>query len=89
MIDGVLEPSPYRAHACAGKKQNRHAALLIAVVERCRPSHVYAVVARANDSALATIQAQSPDSERIEVVGGLSRDLTRSLGLKTGDIRRI
>lgn len=79
---------PASANARTGKKK-KLTAYLVAVRETREAICVYAVVAHSAEAALAFLMERTGDHGQNEVVGALSRDLSRSLGLKPGGVRRI
>ena len=70
-------------------KGEKRTAYLIAVRQRCEVVRVYAVVALSPEAALAQVSAMATDDMQVEIVGGLSRDMIRRLGLKSGEMRLI
>ncbi len=76
------------AEVKTGKKGKR-TAYLIAVRQKREALRVYAVVAPSAEAALAQVKGLTTDRMDAEVVGALSRDLTRSLGLKSGEMRLV
>ncbi|WP_244013455.1 RNA recognition motif domain-containing protein [Methylobacterium sp. J-068] len=62
---------------------------MIAVRHKRDVPRVYAVVAHSAEAALAQLNGLTIDGMGIEVVGALSRDLTRRLGLKAGEMQLI
>ncbi|MCJ2024134.1 hypothetical protein [Methylobacterium sp. J-067] len=56
---------------------------------KCEAVRVYAVVANSAEAALAQVAGLTVDGIATEVVGALLRDLTRSLGLKPGEMRLV
>lgn len=70
-------------------KREKHTAYLIAAHQRCEAVQVYAVVARSAEVALAKVSAMATDNVQFEIVGGLSRDMIRRLGLKPGQMRLV
>ena len=69
-----------------GEKRTAH---LIAVRHRREVVRVYAVVALSPKAALAQVSVMETDDMQVEVVGGLSRDMVRRLGLKSGEMRLL
>ena len=69
----------------SGKKGKR-TAYLIAVHQRRETVRVYAVLAERAEAALAEVRALATDAMEVEIVGALSRNLARQLGLKPGDM---
>ena len=70
-------------------KKGKRTAYLIAVRQKREALRVYAVVASSAEAALAQVKGLTTDRMDAEVVGALSRDLTRSLGLKSGEMRLV
>lgn len=70
-------------------QREKHTAYLIAVHQKREAVRVYAVVARSAEAALAQVRAMATDSMQLEIVGGLSRDMIRRLGLMPGQMRLI
>ncbi|MDP4006069.1 hypothetical protein [Methylobacterium sp. NEAU K] len=70
-------------------KREKHTAYLIAVHERREAVRVYAVVANWAEAALAQVGALATEDMQVEIVGALSRDMVRRLGLKPGETRMI
>ncbi|WP_342108625.1 hypothetical protein [Methylobacterium sp. SI9] len=71
-----------------GRKEKR-TAYLIAVHQKRATVRVYAVLAASVETALTEVRALATDDTDVEVVGALSRDLARQLGLKPGEIRLV
>ncbi|WCS27896.1 hypothetical protein LOK46_14050 [Methylobacterium sp. NMS14P] len=72
-----------------GGKKGKRTAYLVAVRRKREAIRVYAVVATSAEAALAHVDVLTEDGMETEVVGALSRDLTRSLGLKPGEMRLV
>ncbi len=72
-----------------GGKKGKRTAYLVAVRRKREATRVYAEVATSAESALAQVDGLTVDGMQTEVVGALSRDLTRSLGLKPGEMRLV
>ncbi|CAA2155846.1 hypothetical protein MBRA_01469 [Methylobacterium brachiatum] len=72
-----------------GGKKGKRTAYLVAVRQKREPTRVYAVVAISAEAALPQLDGLTVDRMETEVVGALSRDLTRSLGLKPGEMRLV
>ena len=70
-------------------KRGKRTAYLIAVRQKREALRVYAIVARSAEAALAQVKGLTTDRMDAEVVGALSRDLTRRLGLKSGEMRLV
>lgn len=70
-------------------KKGKRTAYLIAMRQKREALQVYAVVAASAEAALAQVKGLTTDRMVAEVVGALSRDLTRSLGLKSGEMRLV
>ena len=70
-------------------KKGKRTAYLIAVRHKRETPRIYAVVAASAEAALAQLDGLTTDGMGIEVVGALSRDLIRSLGLKVGELRLV
>jgi hypothetical protein len=64
-------------------------AYLVAVRQRHEAPRVYAVIAPSARAALEQVGALATEDMQVEVVGGLSRDLVRRLGLKPGELRLV
>jgi len=62
---------------------------LVAVTEAHGPTSVYAVVAVSSEAALAQVSAEAAENALVEIVGGLSWNMARRLGLKPGEMRLI
>ena len=73
----------------SGGKKKKCTAYLIAVRQKREATRVYAVVATSAEAALAQVDGLTVDGMETEVVGAFSRDLTRSLGLKSGEVRLV
>lgn len=67
------------------KTKGKRTAYLIAVHQRRETVRVYAVLADKAETALAQVRVLATDAMEVEVVGALSRNLARQLGLKPGD----
>lgn len=76
------------AKAKIGKKGKR-TAYLIAVYQERQPVRVYAVMDVSADLAVAQVAALATDATKVEIVGSLSRNLARQLGLLPGQIRLV
>jgi hypothetical protein len=74
--------------ARSGKKEKR-TAYLIAVRQKREALRVYAVVAPTAQAALELISALATEGMEVELVGGLSRDMVRRLGLKPGEMQLV
>lgn len=72
-----------------GGKKGKRTAYLVAVRRKREATRVYAVVATSAEAALAQVDVLTVDGMETGVVGALSRDLTRSLGLKPGEMRLV
>ena len=70
-------------------KRDKRTAYLIGVQQGREAVRVYAVVTASRDAALAQVRALAADDVWIEIVGGLSRDMVRRLGLEPGEVRLI
>ncbi|GJE62551.1 hypothetical protein [Methylobacterium trifolii] len=70
-------------------KGEKRRAYLIAVQQRRGVVRVYAVVALSPEAAVAQVTAKATDDMQVRVVGGLSRDTARRLGLTPGEMRLI
>lgn len=73
----------------SGKIKGKHTAHLIAVYQKRETVRVYAVLAVAAEDALAQVRLMATDDMKVEIVGALSRDLARQLGLKAGEMRLV
>ncbi len=71
-----------------GKKAKRQA-YLVAVAQRREAVRTYAVMAASEAEALAALGAHAAENVRLQVVGGLSRDMVRRLKLKPGELRLV
>jgi hypothetical protein len=71
-----------------GKKAKRHA-YLVAVAQRREGMRIYAVMAASEAEALAALGAHAAEGVRLQVVGGLSRDMVRRLSLRPGELRLV
>ncbi|KAB1073553.1 hypothetical protein [Methylobacterium soli] len=70
-------------------KADRYKAFLITVVQRREAHRTYAVVKPSAEEALAVVRGLSADGTKTYLVGGLSRDMVRRLGLKRDDMQMI
>ena len=73
---GVIKPLKSRAY-------------LVSVSQKREAVRVYALLASTADEALAAIAAVAPPRAKVEIVGGLSRDLVKRLRLKRGETRLV
>ncbi len=71
-----------------GKKDKRQA-YLVAVAQRREAARIYAVMAASDAEALAALADHAAENVRLQVVGGLSRDMVRRLKLKPGELRLV
>ncbi|MCJ2084168.1 hypothetical protein [Methylobacterium sp. J-090] len=85
-MDKVARPAPGEVQT--GKK-GRRTAYLIAVRHKRDLPRIYALFAPSAEAALAQLNELTTEGMGIEVVGALSRDLARRLGLKAGEIRLV
>ncbi|WP_342166156.1 hypothetical protein [Methylobacterium sp. SD21] len=76
------------AEVKTGKKGKR-TAYLIAVHQKRQPVRVYAVMDVSAALAVARVAALATDAMKVEIVGSLSRNLARQLGLVLGQIRLV
>jgi ATP-dependent 26S proteasome regulatory subunit len=60
-------------------------AYLVAVLQKRRTLDVYAVLASTSDEALEVVALNVPPEVRLEIVGGLSRELVKRLRLVLGE----
>ncbi|GJD89751.1 MULTISPECIES: hypothetical protein [Methylobacterium] len=70
-------------------KRSKRQAYLVAVAQRREAARIYAVVAASEAEALAALGEHAVESARLQVVGGLSRDMVRRLKLKPGELRLV
>ncbi len=63
-------------------KPPKRRAYLVSVAQRREAVRVYAVLATAPDEALEAIALNALPTARLEIVGGLSRDVVKRLRLK-------
>ena len=70
-------------------KRDKRTTYLIAVRQKREAIRVYAVIASTAEAAVTQLEALTIDRMELEVVGALSRDLTRRLGLEPGEMRLI
>ncbi|MGU3666150.1 hypothetical protein ACLBX9_30115, partial [Methylobacterium sp. A49B] len=61
----------------------------VSVTQRREAVRVYAVLATTADEALEAIALSAPPRAKLEIVGGLSRDMARRMGLKAGELRLV
>ncbi|MEL6064526.1 MULTISPECIES: hypothetical protein [unclassified Methylobacterium] len=80
-LDGV-DDGPLR-------KKEKRTAYLIAVHQKREAVRVYAVLAVSAETALSQVRALATEDMAVDVVGALSRDLARQLGLKPGEMRLV
>jgi hypothetical protein len=71
------------------RKKGKRTAFLIAVHQKREAVRVYAVLAVSAETALTQVRAMATDAMEVEVVGALSRDLAKRLGLKQGEIQLV
>jgi uncharacterized SAM-dependent methyltransferase len=76
------------AKAKIGEKRKR-TAYLIAVHQKRQPVRVYAVMDVSAALAVARVAALATEAMKVEIVGSLSRNLARQLGLVLGQIRLV
>jgi hypothetical protein len=67
-------------------KRSKRTTYLIAARQHLEAVCVYAAIAEMPDAAVAQVRASMPQGTQVEIVGGLSRDMTRRLGLKAGEL---
>jgi len=70
----------------SSRKKGKRTAYLIAVHQKRETVRVYAVLAATAETALTQVRAMATDAMEVEVVGALSRDLAKRLGLKPGEM---
>ncbi len=58
---------------------------LVSVSQKHEPVRVYAVLAPTPDEALEAIALNVSPKAQLEIVGGLSRDAAKRLGMKLGE----
>ena len=73
----------------AKSKKGKRQAFLVAVAQRREAARIYAVVAPSEAEALAALADHATENVRLQVVGGLSRDMVRRLKLKPGELRLV
>lgn len=66
-------------------KPPKRRAYLASVTQRREAVRVYAVLAATSDEASETVALNVPPKAKVEIVGGLSRDLVKRLRLKPGE----
>lgn len=66
-------------------KPPKRRAYLVSVTQKHEAVRVYAVLAATPDEALETIALNVPPKAKLEIVGGLSRDLVKRLHLQSGE----
>lgn len=67
-------------------KRKKHTAYLIAVYQKREMVRVYAVMDQTAELARAQVDALATEAMRVEIVGALSRNLARQLGLTPGQM---
>jgi hypothetical protein len=82
-------PSNGPENGKSGKKKGKRTAHLIAVHQKREAVRVYAVLAISAETALTQVRAMATDVMEVEIVGALSRDMARQLGLKVGELRLV
>lgn len=70
-------------------KRGKRQAYLVAVTQRREATRIYAVVAASEAEALAALVGLAAENVRLQVVGGLSRDIVRRLKLRPGELRLV
>ncbi|MCJ2025151.1 hypothetical protein [Methylobacterium sp. J-067] len=70
-------------------QKGKRTAYLIAVHQERQPVRVYAVMDVSADLAITQVAALATDATKVEIVGSLSRNLARQLGLVPGQIRLV
>lgn len=67
------------------KKQPKRLAYLVSVKVTAEPIRVYAVLAGMPDEALKAVVLVVATQAEVEVVGGLSREISKRMRLKLGE----
>ncbi len=73
----------------AKDKKAKRQAYLVAVAQRREAARIYAVIAASEAEAIAALGEHAAENVRLQVVGGLSRDMVRRLKLKAGELRLV
>jgi hypothetical protein len=82
-------PAPANPKEGHSSRKQKSTAFLIAVHQKRETVRVYAVLAVTAETALTQVRALATDAMKVEMVGALSRDVAKRLGLKPGEMRLV